>query len=217
MKKLLVISSLFVVLFAQNAYAVDSSPSADVKTKLEELKKEIASKAAKLKSQVDYKLRNKAYIGELKAKSDTTLTLATASDPRIVNVNQDTVYEGKIKLENYVAALGDSDETGVLTAKKVILLPTAKSQKPKAYLWGQIIAISDELTTLKNNEFKNVAVLLPLRPEVKLNDFVILTGSKDKNNIFDAGFVYVIPQKGFIKPKKEVYPERSRGATPSAS
>ena len=40
--------------------AVDSTPSAEIKAKLEELKKEIASKAAKLKQEVNRKLQNKA-------------------------------------------------------------------------------------------------------------------------------------------------------------
>lgn len=208
------------------AYAADSTPSADIKLKLEELKKEIASKAAKLKESVDRKLKNKAYVGEIKSKSDTTLTLAAESGPKIVNINQDTVFESKIKsrqknllnnisTEDYIAVLGDSDETGVLTAKKIILLKPA-NLKPKTYLWGQIISISDQLATLKNNEFRNIAVSLPTEPAVKLNDFVILTGTKNKNNVFDAEFVYVIPQGAILKPKKLVYPEASRGATPSA-
>ena len=207
--------------------AVESSPSADIKVKLEELKKEIASKAAKLKHEVDRKLKDKAYVGKVKSKSDQSITLATNTEPKIISINQDTVFESKIKRktkfsqktlaeEDYIAGLGDVDETGVLTAKKIILLPEAKSETPKAFLWGQVISISDELITLKDREFKNVAVSLPRGSKVKLNDFVILTGSKGKNDIFDTGFVYIIPQRGIIKPKKISTPsaETTKSATP---
>lgn len=193
-------------------YAADSTPSADIKAKLEELKKEIASKAAKLKQEVNNKLKDRAYAGKVKAKSDQSLTLAASSDPKIISINQDTEYVSKIKSrakfsqkniqdEDFIAALGDIDETGVLIAKKVILLPTPNLQL-KTYLWGQVIAISDKLVTIKNRENKNIAISPPAASLVKLNDFVILTGQLTKNDIFDAEFVYVIPQGGFIKPKK---------------
>ena len=207
---------LFVLPLILNTYpislvhAADSTPSADIKVKLEELKREIASKAAKLKQEVNRKLKDKAYAGKVKSKSDTSLTLASNSGPRIVSLNQDTVWESKIKsktkfsiktisLEDYIAALGDTDETGVLIAKKVILLTPPEGQK--AYQWGKIISISDKLVTLKTNDFKNIAVILPVTSKAKLNDFVILTGTKDDNDIFDAQFVYVIPQGAILRPK----------------
>ena len=125
---------------------------------------------------------------------------------KVVSLNQDTVYESKLKgkklsaktltEEDYLAALGDVDETGVLTAKKIILLPQPKAGQPladKTYLCGQIISISDKLITLKDKDAKNVAVSLDSESIVKLNNFVILTGTKNKNEIFEAGFVYVFP------------------------
>ncbi|MDD5416073.1 MAG: hypothetical protein PHE48_03675 [Candidatus Daviesbacteria bacterium] len=215
--------------YIPSALALESTPSADIKTKLEELKKEIASKAAKLKQDVNRKLKDKAYIGKIKQKSDNSVTISTASNPKMVSLNQDTVFESKIKSkqkfsqktiseEDYVAALGDADETGVLTAKKIILLPQPKTDLPlaeKTYLWGQVISISDQLVTLKNSESKVVAVSLPSVSGIKLNTFVILTGNQDKNDIFKAGFVYIIPQGGVIKPKKMATPS-AQTASPSA-
>lgn len=225
-------SLIFLLLFTVTctlspAYAADSTPSADVKTKLEELKKEIATRAAELKKQVSQKLQNKAYIGTLKTKSESNLTLATKGGVKMVNINQDTLFESQIKSrlklslktlkeEDYLIALGDVDEIGVLTAKKIILHPIPSTLNPKSYLWGKIISISDQLTTLKDRDNRNVAVTLPSL--VKLNDFVILTGSFNKNDIFEAEFVYTIPQGGFIKPKKVATPSAqvsTKSATPS--
>jgi len=228
-------------------YAVDSTPSADIKSKLEELKREIASKAAKLKQEVNKKLKDKAYVGKVKLKSNSSLTLAAISGPKIVSINQDTVFEskqslpskdGKIKTKQKfsqktlanedfsaeganlsIVALGDIDETAVLTAKKIVLLPASPAGGPtpgeqlKIHIWGQVIAISDErssstskLVTIKNRDNKNIAVSLPSGQTVKLNNFVILTGQLNKNEIFEAEFIYVIPQGGFIKPKKIATP-----------
>ena len=87
-------------------FAADSTPSADVQSKLKALQNEIASKAAKLKNEISKKLQNKAYIGVVKSKSSNTLTLATRSGTKVVNTNQDTIYEpvkkGGIKEEDNV-------------------------------------------------------------------------------------------------------------------
>ncbi len=218
-KKLFVLASflLFTFYFTLPILAADSTPSADIKSKLEELKKEIASKAAKLKQEVNRKLKDKAYVGKIKAKSDTAITLATKNGPRIVNLNQDTEFDSNVKKkkysqkiiseEDYLASLGDVDETGVLTARKVILLPNPDPEV-KTFLWGQIISISDKLVTLRDKNLKSVAVLFS-DSTARVSDFVLLTGFLGKNDIFKAEFVYIIPQGGVLKPKKV--------ATPSAT
>ena len=216
----------FLILSLQPIYALESTPSADIKSKLEELKKEIASKAAQLKQEVGRKLKDKTYAGKVKSKSDNSLTLAAPSGPKIVSINQDTVFESLIKskqklsqksisLEDNVAALGDADETGVLIARKIVLLPNAKSEKPKTFLWGQIVSTSDKLVTLKDKNSKNITARLPASSKAKINDTVILTGSMDENDIFDTGFVYVMSQGVNLKPKKTATPS-AKVASPSA-
>lgn len=210
--------------------AAEATPSSDIKSKLEEFKKEIASKAAKLKQEVSKKLQNKAYIGKVKTKSASSITLATKNGPKIVNINQDTEFisnfKGKkstqktVSEEDHVAALGDVDEIGVLTAKRII---PVNASEPKTYLWGQIIAISDKLVTLKDKGGKNVAVSISNQSSMKVSDFVILTGNFGKNDIFKAEFVYIIPQGGIIKPKKIATPSATptkkptQTASPSAT
>lgn len=220
------------------SYAADSTPSADIKAKLEELKKEIASKAAKLKTDVNRKLNNKAYVGGVKTKSSTSLTLASSSGPKLVSINQDTIFESKIThpssggktkknfssktllVEDYIAALGDIDETQVLTAKKIILLAQPKAGQPlaeKTYLWGKIVSKDLRLATLLDHELKNVAVSIPKDVSIKVSDFVIVTGTKNKNEIFEAEFVYVIPQGGVLKPKKVATPSATLKPSPSVN
>lgn len=206
-------------------YAAESTPSADIKSKLEELKKEIASKAAKLKLEISNKLKDKAYIGKVKSKSSSSVTIASKNGPKIINLNQDTVFEsqvkgkkysqGSISEEDYIAGLGDVDETGVLTAKKIILLPNPLGET-KTFLWGQIVSVSDKLVNLKDKDGKNIAVALPKGESVKVTDYVILTGSLGKDN-FDAEFVHIIEMGA--KPKKTATPsaQPSKTASPSAT
>lgn len=241
MRKIIIygLSLIFFVLtvhaLPSTIYAAESSPSANVREKLEELKKEIASKAAKLKQEVSQKLQNKAYIGTVKTKADSSITLATATGPKIVSINQDTIYESNKKTkakfslktlaeEDYVATLGDADDGGVLTAKKIILLSSTPNQKK--YFWGQINSISGRQLTLKDKEFKSFTVLVDTEAEIfegktstnladlKTNDFIILTGVLNKENVIEAEFVYIIPQGGILKPKKLATPS-AKISTPS--
>lgn len=182
-------------------HAADSTPSADIRVKLEELKRAIASKAATIKLEVDKMLKDKTYIGKVKNISSTNLKLETKNGLKVVNISQDTQYASDVskkrysqKLiteEDYLAALGNVDDTGALVSRKIILLPTPNPEA-KTYLWGQIINISDKSITLKDRSSKKTVVLLSNQTNVKKSDFVILTGSFGKDDTFEADFVYVI-------------------------
>lgn len=237
-------------------YAQESTPSSDIKAKLEELKKNIASKAAQIKTQVNLKLQNKAYVGLIKTATTSgtlegSVTIAADTGPKIVTLNQDTIYESKIKgkkvslktlaEENYIAALGDVDDNGVLTAKKLILI-TPPTEGSKTYFWGQVISMSDSLITLKNKEGKTSSVstsstttLTNGNEEIKyedlkisgaflrINDYLIVSGINDKNEVLKATFVYKIPQGDILKSKissdsakEKEATKSSKTATPSA-
>lgn len=218
--------TLHFTLLTSIAIAADSTPSADIRSKLDELKKEIASKAAQLKQFVDKKLKDKAYIGKVKTKSASSVTLETKNGLKVVNISQDTQYDSDVskkkysqKLiteEDYLAALGDVDDTGALVSRKIILLPTPNPEA-KTYLWGQIINISDKSVTLKDRNLKNTVASLPNQSGVKKSDFVILTGSFGKDDIFEADFVHVVPQGGIIKPRKIATSSATPIKTSSAS
>lgn len=182
-------------------FAADSTPSANIASKLKEFQKGAASKAAQLKELISKKLQNKAFVGSVQSKSGNSITLSAKSGPKIVSINEDTVFDSNIKGKKYsskkitagdfVAALGDVDETGILNTKKIIL-EASPSGQPKTYLWGRIISGSDQLITLRDADLKNTAVTFPKGSKPKTNNSVILTGSFNKDGIFEAGFVYTI-------------------------
>lgn len=223
-------------IFALPALAVDSTPSASIKAKLEELKRQIASKAAALKKEVDKKLSNKAYIGSVKTRSDKTITLASSTGPKLVTVNQDTVYETQSKKtkysfkaleeEDYIATLGDIDETGILIAKKIILLPTPAAPT-KTFIWGQVVSTAEGESSflLRSKDLKNTTVATSSETtlkraeqeisfaDIKEGDFVIATGIVGGSKILKSDFLYVLPTGGYLKAKKSATPS----ATPKTS
>lgn len=220
MRKKIIFLIFTIIFIAPPVFATESSSSAnmsaELKVKLDEMKKEIASKAAKLKQEVNLKLQNKAFIGTLKSKTDTSLVLDSDTGTKNVTINQDTAYKSPLKklvAGDYIACLGDVDDNGVLTAKKIILQSPPKASS--TFLWGQIISIADKLITIQTRDLRKIAVAPASLKDLNIRDFIILTGILNKNNIFQADFIHIIPQGGIIKPKKVATPS-AKIASPSA-
>src|SRR5581483_7675450 len=91
-------------LLTHHSLAADSSSSAktaspspsSLQQKVDQLKQEIASKAAVLKSEVNKQLQNKVYAGVVVEKSDNKISVATATGNKTILVNEYTDYRGSI-------------------------------------------------------------------------------------------------------------------------
>lgn len=122
-----------------------ATSSPDVKVKLEALKKEIASRAATIKQEVNDKLTNKAWVGKVTYKSTTQITITGLGDGQNIALNEYTTYSSKAKtstlkdilVDDYIVALGDVDDKNTLNAKKIIKQAGLVEYK-KQILWGQI-------------------------------------------------------------------------------
>ena len=178
------------------ALAVDSTPSASVQQKLEELKKEIASKASQIKQNISQKLQNKVYVGKITAKTTRSLELETKLGKKSVVTNEDTITPKKpLKIDDKVAVLGDIDDLETLHAKKIVLLLQPKAGQPlaeKTIYWGKVITKDNLSLTLQTKENKNQVVSISkLKTQVKKQDFVIITAVKGKNDLLEASFIYI--------------------------
>ena len=191
-------------------YAADSSPSADIKAKLKLLQDEIASKAAQLKKDVSQKLQNKAYVGFIKSKSDTSLTIATTKGIKMVNINQFTVLSSKGKVitlknlgtDDYIAALGDVDDNDVLTARKVVKISAVPDEKQ--IILGQVTSVDTKTFSIQKRDNQKINfstdkdTTFTLGKEdgdlsdIKSDKQVIVVGIKSKDNLY-ARFVYMLP------------------------
>jgi hypothetical protein len=213
--------------FILPAQATDSTPSADIQSKLKILEQEIASKAAKLKNQINQKLQNRVYLGVVKSKTTNTITLATKTETKMVNISQDTKYYSddpaikkyglaNLKPEDLIAALGDVDDTGVLTAREIDLEPTQPAAKK--ILWGKVTGINEDLLTIQDASSKNYSVSLKsLDQTVKLNSYVILTGLMNKESVLEAGFLYPVTKNATSSASPSPKPSASSKVSPKPS
>ncbi len=191
--------------------------------KLEDLKREIASKAAQLKSEVTKKIGNKAIFGKVNITSNERIVLDTKNGSRTIKVNEYTIYQNdtKVKLkkaltfaqiqsgESFVA-LGDMDETGTMVAKKIVKVDPVQ-KKNYQYLSGQI------------SEAGNLALVLSLRSGekagVNFSSKTIIQNDKSEGTYGDlktgkramiilngdeasqSAYIYLPPESSLIKPK----------------
>lgn len=227
--------SLFFILKANTVKALEptqtSTPSATTLDKLKSLRDELASKSAKYIPEVLKKLQNKAYIGFIKSKSDTAITIATDKGTKMVSVSDGTLVSGNSKtktkitfkdlnVNDYLAALGDIDDNEVLIAKKLVKISPPKTEEEQT-VYGSIVSLGDNIVTLQTKQNQTVSLTIDedtsyqtfksqeasLR-DLKIGKTIIAAGTKSSNGILKTKFVYIATYSPVIKPKL---------ATPSAS
>lgn len=206
-----------------SASADDSTPSASIKEKLKALQEEIASKAAQLKVEVSKKLQNRAYIGKIKEKSGDLLTLQIKTGQASVKTNQFTEFIGKGKstlktltADDYIAALGDVDDNGTLTAKRIIKLSSPETEKKTFF--GQITLVNDSVVKVftKDEQVLSISltddtVLNKGKTSASLKDLqvgknLIISGTTLKSGTIEASLIYVLPYSNILKPKDVATP-----------
>lgn len=207
-------------LFTPHSFAQSASPSGSLIQKLDELKKEIASKAAQIKNEVDKKVQNRAIFGQILRIDETSIALKTLTGEKTINFNEFTQIIGsnnkKITLKTLeagdnIAALGDVDDKNILSAVKLVFLENLAISSPQLF-WGQIKNSSAQIITVKDKEGKTVNILTTPKTQfylgnneaslrdAKAEKFLAVKGVKLKDGSILARFVYFIPSVGFIKP-----------------
>lgn len=224
--------SLFITptLAQEASKSATSSPSASLQQKLDDLKKQIASKAAALKQEVNKKMQNKAVAGEVIEKNSTKLILKTLKGNRSINLNEYTEYksaknksltEKNIVSGSYIVALGDMDEKNTLTAKRIIL--EEKSPLESQVVWGKVTKIGDNYINIFSKDNEELIILTSNSTkyllgkeeagftDIKNTDALTVIFNKQNENFRNANFIYIIPVVGHFKP------ENSKTSTPSAT
>lgn len=218
-------------IYAATASSSASASDSDLQAKLDQLKQEIASKAAKLKDSISNQIQNKVYAGFIQDLSDSQYSLTNLDgSSRVVSINEFTKddFQGKkitkkISKGDFIIALGDVDDQNRLVAKDVIKT-ASPSATPTTYLWGKILSKgansikiqtknSDQLTLTYNSDttFK-LKSDDATSADAKVGNFLIGVGTLEKDGSLDTRFIYLIPSPGNLKPDKEA----TSSATPSA-
>lgn len=221
---LLLIASLALALLSvlsKTARADDKSPS--LESQVKSLEQEIASKAAALEGKVSLKLQNKIAEGTVTSVSGSQIVLSpingysdNPSHNQTVLVNSFTTYDftskrlsETINRDDFVIALGDVDDAGNLAAKKIIKASQPTTVLPDSTM-GKVVSITGSTLTVK--ERGNQTVLIASTDgtalysgdqeitfaQIKTGNLVIATGQMVKDNIFNARFVYLVPEEMFL-------------------
>lgn len=201
-----------------------STTSSSIVEKLNALKAEIASKAAKLKQEVNKRIENRAWIGVIKEKGATQITLTTMQGDRTVILNEYTIYQSKGKtatgslkdfnVEDYIVAIGDVDDQNKLIAKKVI--KTVRKTSNKKIFWGQVQSLTSGQINLKGVD-GNLTVVPTSKTlyylgneeasivDAKKDKFLVAVGTTPSSKeSMAASMIYYIPSTGYFKPEKKV-------------
>lgn len=245
MKKLTLFLILLIMVLGQgNVYAVESSsaatlgsessPSGSVLEKLNQLKSEIASKAAEIKAEIGRKIENRAWNGSVISKSESEMVINNGVEDRRIRINEYTLYTtGKIRdkgalkdlvVGDFIVAIGDVDDKQVLIAKKI--LRVKKVVINKSVIWGQILNSANGLISLRTlsgnkdvhtdsgTEFwlgnKEASI-----QDAKKDKFLLTVIEGSSSAKLAADMIYFIPTTGFFKPEKIASPS-AKVASPSA-
>ncbi len=182
MRKLIIFTVILLMVYYLlpiPSYALEpATASASLLEKLNILKKEIASKAASLKLDINKKLTNRFLSGEILSLNGNQITLSGQKN-NVVSVNEYTTYQNstadkkgvrKNKLElkdlitgDFIFALGDIDDKQILVARKIIKTDPLKSDNGygsapgKKTIWGRVQSAANSVIILKTkdgSEFK---------------------------------------------------------------
>jgi predicted nucleotidyltransferase len=230
-RKVLPLLIIIFLVFPAAVSAQSASPSGSLIEKLDALKKEIASKAAEIKTEINKKVQDKAIFGSILRVEEGEIVIETANGNKTLKYDEFTEVLGlnnkKIKIETLeeddnIAALGDVDDKNNLVAKRLVFLQNYATTSGEL-VWGRIEKTNGSSITLKNKSGQtetvstngqtvfylgnNEASIADAKPE----KFMTAKGTRLKDGSLRTRFVYFIPSVGFIKPDK------NKGSSNSAS
>lgn len=233
-KHLVMFFAIFILLISYllspiSINAQTASPSGTLLQKLNELKSEIASKAAEIKNDINKKIQDKAVIGSILKIEDEQIIIQGLNNTKTVKYDEFTEILGlggkKITIKTLeendnIAALGDVDDKNNLVAQRLVYLENFASNSAQL-VWGQIEKTAGSSITLKDRSGEKRAIATTAQTvfylgnneasiqDAKPEKFMVARGTRLKDGSLRARFIYFIPSVGFIKPEKKT-------ASPSA-
>lgn len=217
--------------------ASSSSPSATVLEKFKSLLQgEIASKVAEFKESVAKVISNKAWPGQIESINEYQIRINVGGKVQSVGVDEYTIFDIPTKSkaraslknlsgEDFIVALGDVDDTGVLRAKKVVkYLPKTFD---KQTIWGQVEGISGSLIKIKTKDDKAQLSLGKdlviqygndegLLEDIKIDRFLVAVYEGSSSGSLKTKFIYIIPGPGIFKKTPSPSVSSSKSIVPSA-
>lgn len=238
------LSSIFHIPRALAVEATSSSKSANLPQslvdKINELKKEIASKAANLKNEVDKKLSNRIVVGVITQVDleSNKISIQSGNDTKVVAINDYTAFQNDLKKtskvsikdfskDDFIVALGDLDDKNILNAKK--LIKTTQPKNKVVILAGQVLSTNNPNFNLLTKDNQNLTVETTANTDIFVNTteaafsdikpkiFLITVGEKTSDKIQSSDFIYISKNLTQIKIEKQNATNSATNSTPAAS
>lgn len=211
-----------------------ASASASLMQKINEIKEKAASKAADFITQVTNKLQNKTYYGMINSVDGNKIVVSFRDKDFTIITDEYTGFASALKTTkkiaaikdlskgDFISALGDTDDKGVLKAKKIIK-SAAPATESAQLVWGQVLKVSGPTITIKNSGSTEQVVTAAVKSslflgqeEASLSDIkagrtIIARGKVSANSGFFSSYIYIIP------PTADAKPEKNSTSTGSAS
>ncbi len=204
----LVLSFLNLV-FAPLSGAQTPSPSATAGA--QQLRDAVQQKVAQELANLKQAVARKAYVGNISAKSDVSITITNLKNQsRTALVSADTTIKllaGKdgtpadLKVGNFVIAMGDVDSNGVLTAKRLLVINAPAADRREVVFGTVTKALTSSLTVEnKNKETWTVRLSSSTKytgntkaTDIKVGSKIVAAGSVTADTTLSAGFAHLFP------------------------
>lgn len=205
---------------AQSSATKPATQSASTAQKLDALKKEIASKAAQLKTEVSKKLENRMSLGAIQSietndKTNYQIIIKAQKGNQLIKSNEYTFLQNglnKVKKSNLaykdlekadvIIALGDVDDKQNLNAKKIIRLDKYEPVIVSSY-FGTVENITGNKITLKTKDGQKEVLVSNQtayklkgdedgkQSDLKVQNKILVTGTENSSKQFLARFIFM--------------------------
>lgn len=144
------------------------------------VQKKVAEELAEIKKNAV----KRSFVGEVTAKSDTSITLASSrKQPRTISLLPDTTVKiaGKetalsdIKVGNFAIVMGDVDAAGAMTAKRILIIdkPTADTRK---IVIGAVTKVTSALVNIETAKKESWGIKITTDPKLVVGDRIMVIG-----------------------------------------
>lgn len=163
---------LLTTLLAQSA-----SPGATIRKNIEE---SVATTMAAIKQNIV----KRSFVGEVTAKSDTSMTLASSrKQPRVITFLPDTTVKvaGKetsladVKVGNFVISMGDVDTAGSMTAKRILVIDKPVADNRRIVI-GTVTKATSALINIDTAKKESWGIKVTTDPKLVVGDRIMVIG-----------------------------------------
>jgi hypothetical protein len=192
---------------------------------------------------VTKKLQNKAYFGIITSIDGDKVMIAFQNRDFEAKTDEYTGFSSNLKSTkkvtalkdftkgDFVSALGDVDDKGILKAKKLIKSAPVASDSA-SLIWGVVQKVSGGTITVKMADSTDQIITSSGRnqtflgqseatlADIKMGRTIIAKGKQTTNAGLSSTYIYIVPPTADAKPEKVVESTKSASsatASPSAS